>query len=365
VVVFGLGFCLGPVAGGFFIQSNPHQQLDWFGAVFMAVGVLGSVAFMAAGFFFTCLGLVALLGRCEVELCHGELVTFDGIGSLGLRRRRSVGKLRRLVVEHYPARYNGQPVETGPLAEMAGIKADFTEGKPFAMAIGYPRSWLTPLAEHLAERCCLSTEPGMVTLPPIEVTQVTVQHPEFVESPEQPPKSKVIVEQSPRGVVLRIPEAGLFGRGGGGCLLWSGVCLCLFMLVPTLALLFGPPGPKDPEKLDPRVAWLILGLFWATGIGFLVGAMYMARRQAVLAVVDDTLMVMQAGLFGWRRWEWTREELSDIVSGPSNMCINDQPVIELHIYPNDGKRVGLLVGRGTDELRWLATVLRRALRLPK
>jgi hypothetical protein len=48
------------------------------------------------------------------------------------------------------------------------------------------------------------------------------------------------------------------------------------------------------------------------------------------------------GLFGSRRWEWTREELSDIVSGPSNMCINDQPVIELHIYPNDGKRLTVL-----------------------
>jgi hypothetical protein len=28
---------------------------------------------------------------------------------------------------------------------MAGIKAEFTEGKPFAMVIGYPRSWLTPV----------------------------------------------------------------------------------------------------------------------------------------------------------------------------------------------------------------------------
>jgi hypothetical protein len=316
---------------------------------------------------FASLGLVAVFGRCEVELSDGELVTFDGIGSLGLRRRRSVGKLRRLVVEHSPLKRNGQLVKSGPLAEMAGIKAEFTEGKPFWMAIGYPRGWLTPLAEHLAERCRLSTGPGIVPsdLPPIEVAQVSILHPEFVESSEQPPESKVIVEQSAQGVVLRIPAAGLFGRGGGGCLFSSGVCWCLFMLLGTFALLFAVPDPNNPGNLDPRFAWLILAALWAAGIGLLVGAVYMARRQAVLAVVDDTLMVMQTGLFGSRRWEWKRDELSDIVSGPSNMSVNDEPVIELHIYPNEGKRVGLLVGRGTDELRWLATVLRRALRLPQ
>jgi hypothetical protein len=90
----------------------------------------------------------------------------------------------------------------------------------------------------------------------------------------------------------------------------------------------------------------------------------MGRRQAVLAVVNESLMIMQSGLFGSRRWEWKRGELRDIIAGKSNVSVNDEPVIELQIHPNAGRPVGVLLGRGKDELRWLATVLRRTLRLP-
>ena len=41
--------------------------------------------------------------------------------------------------------------------------------------------------------------------------------------------------------------------------------------------------------------------------------------------------------------------------------INDVPVIELQIFLDGGTKVGLLSGRGTRELEWMATELRRAL----
>jgi hypothetical protein len=40
------------------------------------------------------------------------------------------------------------------------------------------------------------------------------------------------------------------------------------------------------------------------------------------------------------------------------------PVAQLHILPKAEKRVGLLTGRDAAEVRWIASVLRRALRLP-
>jgi hypothetical protein len=360
VILVGLFFVVMPA---FLIGVEPVK--DWVDVVFSVVPIVGSVVFMAAGLFFAGFGLLMNFGRCEIEVNDGELVTFDGIGSLGVRRRRDVGTLRRLVVEHRPATHNGKPVKTGPLAELAAIKAEFEEGKPFWVAIGYPRGWLTPLAEHLAEQCRLSTEPGIATTarPPIEVAQVSVLHPEFVELPEQPCDSKVILERS-ASVILHVPAAGLFGRGGGGCLCCSGIFCCAIMLVGTVAMLFGTPDP-NPGNLDIRIAWVIFAVFWAIGIGLLVGAVHMARRQAVLAVVEDTLLVMQTGLFGSRRWEWKRHELSDIIAGKSNVSVNDEPVIELQIFPIEGKHVGVLIGRGKDELRWMATVLRRALVLPK
>lgn len=360
-IVLGLCFAVIPV---FLIGKRPAN--DWLDVVFNVGAIVGVLLSSATGLFFVGIGVLAIFGRCEIEVGDGELLTFDGIGSLGWRRRRSISKLRRLIVEHHPVTRNGQPIKTGPLAEMAVIKVEFEEGKPLWLAIGYPRTWLAPLAEHLAERCRVSTEPGIVpsARPSIEVALVSVLHSDFVELPEQPRESKVIIEESATGVVLRVPAPGLFGRGGGGCLCCSGIVWCGFLLVGTFALIFGEPDPNNPGNLDIRFGWLILGLLWLVGIGFLVAAVHMGRRQAILAVVNHTLMIMQSGLFRSRRWEWKRDELSDIIAGKSNVSVNDEPVIELQIFPKTGKRVGVLLGRGTDELRWLATVLRRTLRLP-
>jgi hypothetical protein len=46
------------------------------------------------------------------------------------------------------------------------------------------------------------------------------------------------------------------------------------------------------------------------------------------------------------------------------MEVNGRPVLELQIHPVGGKKWGLLAGRDEDELRWMATALRRALKLP-
>ena len=46
------------------------------------------------------------------------------------------------------------------------------------------------------------------------------------------------------------------------------------------------------------------------------------------------------------------------------MTVNDKHVIELQIHPKGGTKIGLLAGRDEEELRWLATMLRRTLRDP-
>jgi hypothetical protein len=96
-------------------------------------------------------------------------------------------------------------------------------------------------------------------------------------------------------------------------------------------------------------------------IAILLAAINMGRRRAVLAVVDDTVMIYQAGLFRAKRHEWPAGAIAEIRTGPSGMTVNNVPVPELQIHPKDGNKLGLLAGRDVNELRWLATMLRQAL----
>jgi hypothetical protein len=96
----------------------------------------------------------------------------------------------------------------------------------------------------------------------------------------------------------------------------------------------------------------------------LLGAINMGRRRAVFAVVGETLMVLQTGIFGSKRREWKSEHIADIRTGPSGMKVNNMDVIELQILQRNGKKFGMLAGREVPELQWLATLLRRALRVP-
>jgi len=66
-------------------------------------------------------------------------------------------------------------------------------------------------------------------------------------------------------------------------------------------------------------------------------------------------------LFRGMRHEWSKDQVTAIRAGPSGMAMNDVPVLELQVHPNTGAKVGLLAGHDVDELRWLATVLRRNL----
>jgi hypothetical protein len=116
-----------------------------------------------------------------------------------------------------------------------------------------------------------------------------------------------------------------------------------------------------------RIEWGLLAFltaFWAIGLGLLAGAVHLGRRSATLEADADRLRVETRGLFGTKRREWTRVELSAIRADASGMEVNERPVIELQIHPRVGKKVGLLAGRKEDELRWLATRLRRALNAP-
>jgi hypothetical protein len=96
----------------------------------------------------------------------------------------------------------------------------------------------------------------------------------------------------------------------------------------------------------------------------IVSAVNMARRRATLQIESGSLSVTQTGLFGTKQREWRRGDIAAVRADASGMEVNNRPVIELQIHPVTGRKTGFFAGRDTDELRWIATELRKALGVP-
>lgn len=176
----------------------------------------------------------------------------------------------------------------------------------------------------------------------------------FRECAEQPECSLIRRETAADGVTLVVPPAGLY-RGSKGLfvlgILWSAVVSVAGMIVVGFM-----------QQAGVYNKWALLGLGGLAGVGvwMLAAGIQMGRRQAAFAVVGGKLLFLQTGPFGTLQREWPCAQVQDIFTGPSGLT-SGAPVIELQILPqSELKPIGLLAGRDEEELRWLATELRRA-----
>jgi hypothetical protein len=183
------------------------------------------------------------------------------------------------------------------------------------------------------------------------------------ERPAPPAGSQITIERFADGLTIQIPPAGLW-RGTKGlfalAVIWNG-----FFLLLTPCLLSAVLGDAGNKHAD-NAAWvlpLVLSVFWLAGIGILLASINMARRKAAIAVTSGTLMVIQTGIFGSKQRDWEPGDVGAVHVGASGMTVNDQPVLELQILDGGGSKFGLLAGRSDDELHWLASELRTALRV--
>jgi hypothetical protein len=228
--------------------------------------------------------------------------------------------------------------------------------------MGYSTDLLLPLANDLHGRLSLATPLVQSEAPIAPLRVVEGNAPVFQERVEQPAKSTAILERHDNGVTITIPPAGL--RRGGGCLFMFGLAWCVLMLFITIIVAAILLTGQGQVQGDGDVTYIVLPLFWLIGGSLLFAGIRQARSYAVLAVVGDSLMVMYQGVFGKKQGEWTREQVTNICPGPSGVEVNDEPVMELHVEPKEGKHFGLLYGRDVAELEWIATVLRQALGMP-
>ena len=352
LVGFGVFFAWSPALG---VWQTVRALLDGTPEETDTLLGLFQVPFLLAGGIPLVLGLLVLFGRCRVEWKDGRLRSTEILGPFWWTRRMPRQPLQRLGVMAAPSG-NDDDRPRG-LGRLAGLFAEFEDGPRRIVALGYPKEWLLTLArelETLAGARGFAGAPVKVAL----VEQWSPDEEDGADLTDQPPGSRVRLEEWSSGVRLTVPAAGLW-RGSRG-LFFFALVWCGFMAVFTVGAAIA--GFEWDGK--PWMPILFIAAFWASGLGLLAVAVHMGRRTAVIAIEDGRLLVETRGLFGVKRQEWNPGELSAVRADAGGLEVNERPVLELQIHPVGGKKWGLLGGRDEDELRWMATCLRRALKLP-
>ncbi len=350
--LFGLGFATVVPAMSVWNALNRGGGLDAFDIVWL----VAQVPFMLAGLAFVVLGHVIRRSRCIVELTRDALKVTESTGLVWWSWSCPRDAITGVKIYKANLQTNGRPIKEGPLKDASVVRVETSEGPRLLIGVGYPLATCTAVAQALGERLDVPVEAADE-----EAVLLTALGPVGIAPPpplEQPEGSNIEVEQFDDGVTLKVPPAGIRGTKG----LFSFSVFWLAFISVFTAIFLGA-FLSNPQKVDGPI-WvipLVISIFFLVGFAMLAGALNMARRRAVLAVVDRSLMVLQTGLFGSKRREWTAGEIQRIVCGPSGMSVNNRPVMELQIHPTNGKKFGLLAGRDNDELRWMAGLLSRTL----
>lgn len=322
---------------------------------------LFGLPFFIAGMFPTGMGLFILFGHTEIEWSNGVLKTIERAGPFRWSQKRKSSGLQRLLVALSNDKMQGsRPDGNRPANLMLGaLTAEFADAKPMKLAAGYPPEWLQLAANHLAARCAVPFQTGSMPqrVPKVETVQgetLAIEN-EIVEA--QPSGSKIRCEQGNGRQLFVVPPAGLV-KGSKGLFVFA-VIWCAF--IGTIAGFFLFVKHNESEFWIPLLFFLV---FLSIGVGMLLGAIQMGRRRAILSAGRDGVSIVVAGIFGTKRSDWTPQQIRFIRTGPSGMEMNNQPVIELQIHTDDGKKKGFLAGRDEDELKWLATRLRQEAGVP-
>lgn len=135
-------------------------------------------------------------------------------------------------------------------------------------------------------------------------------------------------------------------------LFWNGLNIAV-----GYAFVFFGPRQDFAEHLFPLA---MFGLFAVAGLVLVGVAIHMTIRRAEFACAGGRLLVLQTGLWGKRRSEWSADQLAAIRAASSDTTMNNKRLMQLQIVPAEGKALNLLTGRDEQELAWIATLLRRA-----
>lgn len=178
--------------------------------------------------------------------------------------------------------------------------------------------------------------------------------------PPAPPRCSAIIDQRADSLAIIFPPLG-WQAGGIFPLVWTtgwNLSTIPFAIgFYSIALTKGVASFCNP----PSQWWLLFPLPFLL-IGLLsVWVLYrLGRREAVIILDSEKLKVASIGILGKRTAEWDRGDVDDIRASERG---DENPGLELQILSKSGLMFCLLACRGDSELKWAASVLRKAIRL--
>lgn len=375
-VLFMLGWIGGPAAFGIGMVFQGH----WFGYLFFAFGMLGlgglfmSAKLLAAG--------VAILRNrvgCEIRITDKEVISREKFGwfthSIKVDRAKIESLfLRPLLIDEF--RDEADKVAqidwiTRRLPEnWHGIATQARKGQ--LIAAGYPPETLLPLADLIKDELdrnrvglvsvvnhtedSESSEETRAIQQPVSIVRQSAEEHEAVLV-ELPADSSIEIVEQRDATVYRIPEKGIW-KGSHGLMIFA-VVWNVFLAIITATIFVG----NGNVESDLWIVVTVLSLFWAVGIGFVIGAFYLGRQSALIGVRDGLLFIERKTIFGTK---WSNFEPGDVVSihiGAGNMEVNEEPVMELKIQPVGEAAIGMFSQLDDGEICWLAQQLSNELNL--
>jgi len=357
ITVFMVFWMGGPIGHGILT----HGPEKWMSIGFGLMGLPG----LAAGIGLIMFGLAIFKGwgHSEILVSRDTIWGIEKMGPITLSFKRPVNAVEKMVVTSARTQSGDGACKDMGDGAFCALREDCRPSKGIVLGIAYPREMLKGLAENLASSiAALSHSAGTFssavtkTIPVVEETADGLTTDTIVPKPSG---SAITLNDLPEGFALVVPPAGLF-KGSKGLfffsLLWNG-----FMVFFTAVAFFA-----ESSKQMPWQIFLFIAGFWAIGIGLLLGAVNMGRRQTIIAVVGGTLGTRRTGLFGTKETKFRLEDIATVKMGPSGMEVNDVPVMELQILGKDGKKKqGVLSERNKEELLWMAWLIRNRLGIGK
>ena len=286
--------------------------------------------------------------------------TASSRGPLAWRWKRPAAGIVRVVLQKGLGTVSSNGGPARPFGEAFGaLVVESGQDKSLWAAIGYPQEMLQALAVEIARR--LGTETTASEFVPfrqrVDVEERAAEEPVSDAEVPRPEGTGITVEEHSQGVAILVPPAGL-AEGSQG-LFAFGVLWTVLVLVMMGVMLVGPIAGRGGKI---GMAPLLLLPFLAVGVGLLLSAINMGRRQVMLAVAGDSLAYRALGPFRTTERRIARAQVRGVAVGPSGMAVNSRPVYELQILLT-GKpaRIGLLAECTRPEQEWVAAKLRRAL----
>lgn len=377
VSLFMIGWIATPVFWGIEILKK-GEVFGWLFIGFGSIGLIGlyhTMKILAAG-----ISILNNQMRCTVTVNESQIVNREKFGWFSHKYKFKRSDIEQLFVVPIssvsvsPDRESSEVNTSGLIEFLFGdnhhlqftITPQKRGGKLIAAA--YPRGLLDEVAETIAEELnrnqtssvtivreanadAKAASPSTVTVSHLSEEDVAAELEE--EKLTLPADSALELVKDEGSIVIKVPQKGL-ARGSGGLFVFS-VIWNSFLLFFTYGAFAGKPN-GGAWGLFP-----ILGVFWAVGIGMLVGSIYMARQRAMIGVRDGLLFIERNTMFGTKWTEFAAEEIDAIEMAHANMEVNGKPVMNLHITPLEGKPVKMFSHLENGELRWLAQELRASL----